>query len=233
AYLALASPAEAEEAEPEEDTVEQTVEEEATASPLEEITLSGSISYNSVYYMRGLQFSEGPVLQTLDAVNYRSLTFILFGNLDLEQEAINEVDLVFDFRRDVGRFSVNAGYALFLYPGADPGRSMEIYGGIGITSPLQFGVFVAYDFEAGDGLYVEFRAGYDIEAEPLTLSLSTAIGLNSGYWREGDGYNLEFRAALPVDIPGPLTVVPTVIYSQGLTEETDSVFQWSVALRTD
>jgi len=169
----------------------------------------------------------------LEAINYRFLTIGLFGNLDLTDERVNEVDVLFELSNDIGILNITSGYALFLFPQGDPSRSMEVYARIGLTSPLQFNVTLAYDFEAGDGLYGEVRAGHDIQKKNLTLSLSTAVGINDEYWREGNGHNLEFRASMPVNIPGPFTVRPTVTYSLGLSEDTESVFQWSVALETD
>lgn len=107
-----------------------------------------------------------------------------------------------------------AGGALYSFKYATGWESApELYGGLVLTAPLSPTLYVAHDFDLGDGTHAMLMVSHSV---PLgtggaTLDLAGNVDYNDGYYTEISGFSYaDIGASIGIPV-GPLTVSPLVI----------------------
>jgi hypothetical protein len=178
------------------------------------------------YVFRGFTFSEKPqFLSSLSATHANELgcfTLIGYGNFDTKSKDINELDIAVDYTRPIKEgLNLSIGYGLYVFPNTDTPKTQEVYEQVGLEHMLNPSLTAVYDFDDGDGTYVEYSVGHDFSLGKTRLSANALLGYNDHYYRRDSGLShAELKLALPISL-GKVTVTPSVVHSYSL----DDVFQ--------
>ncbi len=205
----------------------------ASSAYAQEITTT--LFYGSPYVWRGQVLSSGFVFQPTVTAAYQGFSLSFFGNIDPKSNYVSggqkvhlqEADLTAAYGATVGSLALSAGYTLYTFPLPGDGEidlqpTHEGFASIGVAdAPLSPGLFVAYDFDAFDGLYAEARIGqtFNVAAHPYTLG--AALGFDRGFILEGTDSALSHLAltAGTTFAAGSLSFTPLIGFQVGLADE--------------
>lgn len=203
-----------------------------------QVNISTSLFYGSPYVWRGEVLSTGFVLQPSVEASYGNFAVGFFGNLDPngtasgDQFHFNEADLYASYGASVGGVAFGAGYTFYTFPTPTAGElelspSHEIFASLGLEDfPIAPSVFVAYDFNAYEGLYAEAALGRDIVLGAHPFATGLALGFDSGYVL-GDGEEAFSHLALTVGSDfeaGRLTVSPMAGFQYSISDTYQELF---------
>jgi uncharacterized protein (TIGR02001 family) len=185
----------------------------------------------SRYIWRGFDLNPDnkPVLQpglTWD-IGESGFSVNLWMSFSFSDRELNETDITLSYDRELSdTFSVSAGlihYGWYFTRGFRFSRdtSHEIY--VSATRSCRFmdtSVSFYYDFDKGEGLYVELLGEKSVKLNERTgLDLSVSVGYNAGQWIEGSGFSdINFSVSMPYQA-GELTISPTAAVAMILMDE--------------
>lgn len=206
----------------------------ATTPPIVEAqtSVSGSaeLAYKSKYHFAGIPFALDDVTQAHVQVAVGSLTLHGFSTFDHDASEVTEADLYGDYYWQLApKVGAYLGGALYGFKFVDGWQTTpELYGGLVLTAPLNPALYIAHDFDLGDGTRVMLSVS---EAVPLgTTGLSLGFGANldynDSYWEDfwlTTGADSGFSFAdftVSVDIPvGPWTLKPMVLIQRAIHDD--------------
>lgn len=186
------------------------------------VTGSAEINFLSHYLFAGIPFAAGEVTQARVTVGSGGFTFNGFSVYDYEASDLTEADLYGDYYAQIaptlGLF-VGAALYNFQFPSGWE-ATPELYAGLVLTAPLNPTLYVAHDFDLGDGTQALLMLSHSV---PLgtggaTLDFAGNLGYNDGYYTDISGFSyadLGASVGLPV---GPLTISPLVLVQFGIHE---------------
>lgn len=177
------------------------------------IQVSWALTFASKYLFLGVDLSDGnAVLQPELNVGVRNFSFTFWANHDLEVQKPNELDFVFAYAREMGRFTVSPGYAYYSYPNRnawDP--SQEVLLDISCSAPLSPSLRVNHDFDAGDGTYYTLGLSQGLESLALPLSLGANVFYQNHYYEQTGFTAAEFNVSAGY-VAGPIEFSPSISY---------------------
>lgn len=185
------------------------------ASAQSPVTASGELTFLSHYLFAGIPFASGEVSQATVTVASRGLTANAYAVYDYDASDVTEADVWGDYYVQVApALGLFAGAALYSFKYATGWESTpELYGGLALTAPLSPTLYVAHDFDLGDGTHTMLMVSHSV---PLgtggaTLDLASSLDYNDGYYTEISGFSYaDIGASIGIPV-GPLTVSPLVI----------------------
>lgn len=210
-----------------------------------QVPVSGSaeLTYKTNYFFSGIPFAADDVTQAHVQVTAGSFTVHGFSTYDHDASDVTELDLYADYYAQlapaVGGF---VGAALYGFKFVDGWKTTpELYAGLVFTAPLNPAVYVAHDFDLGDGTHVMFSVSEEIPLGPsgATLGLGANLDYNDSYWEDfwlvsgsESGFSFaDFTASLGIPV-GPLTVKPMIIIQRAIHDDffDDEVFGVSASI---
>lgn len=202
------------------------------------VTISADVLYGTRYLFAGIPFSGGGVFQPHVAVGASSFTFNFFSNYDLDTDEFNEFDIYADYFTMLS--DIVGGYvgaALYNFKHVEQAGEFsltpEIYAGLSIFTTLTPSIYVAHDFNVGDGTHVYLSLTHGVPVGSVTVSGTGRIEYNADYWRDGSSFGFaDFNVS--VDVPvGSFTVAPFMVFQAGLHDDFDDFVEGGVRLRAD
>ncbi|MDX1393075.1 MAG: hypothetical protein R3195_01745 [Gemmatimonadota bacterium] len=193
----------------------------------------------SRYLFAGLPFSTGWVGQGQVVVSVSGFTFNGYTNYDFDTEEINELDIWGDYFHvfsDVFGAYVGAGLYNFknVVEVGEYSATPELYGGVAFFTVLNPSLYVAHDFDLGDGTHAYASLSHDVPVGIVTFTGTGRLAYNAHYWREGSGFSyadLNVAAAVPFGI---FTFTPSVDFVGSLDDDDFiDVVVWGASLRAD
>lgn len=182
---------------------------------------------NSEYVLRAIPISNEPVLQPLLAVNRGSLTGLIFGVIDPNNQNANEIDLSLDCTRQLSeRINLSAGYTYIDFHDIKE-RTQEIYAGISLSTMLNPSIFLYRDFDLVNGTYGEASVSKVLRRLETRLSL----GYNDRYFRENTGIShLNASISLPLQISKRTGVAGKLSFIRALNREFKNHFTYGIGV---
>jgi hypothetical protein len=179
----------------------------------------------SNYVWRGQKLSEEWVVQPSAGFNYKSFGAELWANYDTETEEHNETDLTLFYNLTRNQIDIEAGYIYYGYDGQS-NDTQEIYGAFTLTEVFLTPTVTAYyDFDEGDGLYMEASVTHTHELpREMTLDLMALASFNVENETTGSFTNFntgELLAELEVPIYEDFTLTTTLGYTFPLTDDAE------------
>lgn len=179
----------------------------------------------SNYVWRGQKLSEEWVVQPYAGFNYKRFGAELWANYDTETEEHNETDLTLYYNLSRNKIDIEAGYIYYGNDG-ESNDTQEIYGAFTLTDIFLTPTVTAYyDFDEGDGLYMEASVTYSHELpREMTLDLDALVSFNVENEVIGSFTNFntgELSASLIVPIYEDFTLTPTLGYTFPLTDDAE------------
>lgn len=186
----------------------------------------------SKYIFRGFTYFEEPVAQPTIAASYGNdrygnITLAGFGNFDMNLAKLNELDLMVEYAKQLGKLKLAAGYGQFTFPNTTLPETQEFYGTASIDTLLNPTITAVYDFDQGEGIYAEGGISHNIEVGKIdsttfTLSASAKLGYNNHYFMTDSGFShAEASLALPIT-NGKLTLIPSITRTEALNKNFQS-----------
>lgn len=183
------------------------------ASAQSPITTTAEINFLSDYFFAGIPFAAGEVSQArVSVATPGGLTVNGFAVYDYDASDLSEFDLYGDYYTQlaptVGLFVGAALYNFNLVTGWE--STPEVYGGLVFTAPLNPTLYVAHDFDLGDGTHATLMLSHSapLGASGATLDLTGNLDYNNNYYLDfsGIGYG---DVGVSVGIPvGRITISP-------------------------
>lgn len=193
----------------------------------------------SRYLFAGLPFSSDWVGQAQVTVTASGFTFNGYANYDFDTEELNELDVWGDYFHafnDVVGAYIGAGLYNFknVVEVGEFSATPEIYGGVAFFTVLNPTIYVAHDFDLGDGTHGYASLSHSVPVGTVTLTATGRLAYNADYWRDGSGFSytdLNVSAGVPFGI---FTLAPSVAFVGALDDEDFiDVVVWGVRLRAD
>jgi hypothetical protein len=192
------------------------------------VTVSAELAFRSKYLFAGIPFAAEQVQQALVSVGMGSFTVYGFTTWDIDAEDITEADIYADYYRQVtpllGFF---VGGALYNFDfGPDGGgwqATPELYAGAVLGVLLSPTLYVAHDFDLGDGTHVLASVSHSVPLGEggVSLDLAGNVDYNAEYWTPANGFSyFDVRAGLGVPV-GPVTISPIVIVQRRINDAFD------------
>lgn len=153
-----------------------------------EFSFGTEADFVSQYVWRGIELSEGPVLQPSMWFSLHGVTLTVWGNFVLNNEAnqgqLNEVDFNLGYVYQHKNFFVGSLFLFYLYPNQDSPATGEGSVVLGFQKgPFKIFTIQLVDIIASPGAYFGL-AGGSFEKELLSqLSIKTALGFG---WANGE-----------------------------------------------
>lgn len=203
--------------------------------PKTKLETTATEDFLSLYRMRGLNFSTGPVAQSTLIMAYGNLTGILLADHNFDKGHLDEYDFVARYTDTLnttiaGAKPIVMGQFVYLdMARQQSGKSKEaaIIGMLPIPlsssvtlSPV---VTIAKDFDKGKGEY--FGAGFsgDVVVDSVkgvVANISGVVGYNNKYWNSTSTWShTDISARLSVPLGNGWTLTPNVLYSKSLDKE--------------
>lgn len=188
------------------------------------ITTTAELNVLSDYFFAGIPFASGAVSQArVSVATPGGFTFNAFSVYDYDANDITEFDLYGDYYTQlapaVGLF---VGAALYNFDlGTSWEATPEVYGGLVFTAPLNPTLYVAHDFDLGDGTHATFMLSHSapLGTSGATLDLAGNLDYNSDYYVDFSGFAYaDLGASLGIPV-GPITVSPSFVLLLALDDE--------------
>jgi len=169
---------------------------------------------------RGLTFSEDPILNSTLLFTRDGLSVIGFINYDTRKGQVNELDIMLEYARPVGDFTVTAGFGYYGFIGQSIDKTQELYVTATLEKLLKPSLKLFFDYDEGSGIYGEFSMSHYFDLGKVDVSASVSLGFNHKYFRENTGFShTALNLTMPVEIAEGINVVPKITYSKSLDEE--------------
>lgn len=152
----------------------------------EDITVSGTVGYETKYVFRGVALADGYFSPAVD-VSVGDFYAGAWAALPIDSEFDDEVDIYGGMTYELSDLtSLDLGATLYTYPGADVDSTLEFYSGLSFDVELSPSIYVFYDIDL-DVLTFEGSVGRSVE---MTEDMSWEWGFHSGYVipEEGSSY---------------------------------------------
>lgn len=191
-------------------------------------TVSAELAFHTRYLFAGIPFATGEVQQGKVTVASGGLTVNAFAVYDFDASDITETDVWGDYYAQVSpRLGIYLGAGLynFLIAGAWE-ATPELYGGVVLTAPLSPALYVAHDFDLGDGTHAYLSLSHSIETIPggPTVDLAARVEYNDGYYVPDSGFSF-FDVTAAVSLPFKrVTVTPVFVVQRGLDDKFGGIF---------
>lgn len=206
---------------------------------MEEVDFNAGTDVYSKYIWRGQNLVDNWVAQPTVGASFKGVSVSFWCNYDIDGGEWTEADLTLDYTAGLGainesleKLSVSIGYIYYTFPNLDhDDTSQEIYAGLGLDIILSPSLTVYYDWDTGDGAYIEGGISHTYELEYFDVTPSAVIGYNDGQW----GYDSSFsNALLSLNVSKTLgeyfTIGATIAESIALDDQYDSEFYGGVNL---
>jgi hypothetical protein len=159
---------------------QETTREGISYQPETEKKISGgaSIDFVSKYIWRGIPLSDGPVLQSDGWIKAYGAQVLLWGNLDLSEGSLNEIDLQTSYHYQWKNLSVEPTLLFYFFhgQGGEPPTGEAGFKLSYALGPVQLTTGHAFDFmEFGGAYFGAFSASYEREFTSY-FSLETDAG---------------------------------------------------------
>lgn len=195
------------------------------AASAAEVTGEAKVALFSRYFWRGQLLSEGVVLQPEGTVDVSGFYATVWSNLEPGSGDSNEVDFIFGRAWEWRSLQLEAGYIMYWI--FNYSSTQEVFVSVGREGWVSPKVTVYYDFDEGDGAFVE---GTLERVWPLPRDVELSTGANVGFNIQhkvmGVGsddepftqfYNMEVYAALSVPLGERFSLGGLIAYSFPLT----------------
>ena len=160
--------------------------EEAEEKEYSNITYGAEIAFASQYIWRGIELSDGVVLEPAAWIQAYGLYFEVWGNFfleDADQGEPNEIDLISYYELVWNNFTLEPGFEAFLYPDADEPSTLELTIGLSYSILDQFSIFTKHYFDVAEyqGSYFgTVGVGFERELESLPFYIDSSLKLGWG-----------------------------------------------------
>jgi len=192
----------------------------APAKAAEKFNVGIGVDNYSKYVVRGMAYSENPVIQPSISVNKGNLTAIGIGNFDTQCNEFNEYDLVLDYTKNAGKITFSAGYGLYTFPETEMQKTQEAYASATLEKTFRPTLKAVYDFDKGKGLYAELSVSKDINIGKTTMSANGKLGYNNNYFREKSSLsNFEINLSMPIKTGNNMTIKPSISCTKALDKD--------------
>ncbi len=192
-----------------------------------------SVDYFSNYMWRGQKLSEESVLQPSIGIYYNGFGANLWANYDFDTEEHNETDLTLSYGTTNDKFSTEIGYVYYGLDGYED--TQETYISFSYDVVLNPSMTFYYDFDQGDGGFLEMSIGHSI---PLTKDVFLNLGAMAtvnfdnevmGLDEDGDPitdfYNGQISASIPIALHEHFTIEPVIAYSFPLSSDAEDAIE--------
>lgn len=178
------------------------------------VTTTVELNVLSDYFFAGIPFATGAVSQARVTVAAPGgLTLNAFSVYDYDAGDITELDVYGDYYTQVaptlGLFVGAALYNFNLATGWE--GTPEVYGGAVLTALLNPTVYVAHDFDLGDGTHATLMLSESVPVggNGISLDLAGNVDYNDGYYVDFSGLAYaDVGASLGIPA-GPVTIRPS------------------------
>ena len=187
-----------------------------------ETSASASVDIMSSYMWRGFQLHEDTAIQPSVGITYGSFGMNLWSDYNMETKEAAETDLTLNYTFSMDKLSFDVGYIYFGLDNATD--TQEIYLSAAYDMFLSPTLTVYYDFDEGDGTFIEASVGHDTSVgSDMTLSLGASASYNSDSAYSIGTYsgfhNANISAALSIPVNNEISITPMIAYSTGLSSD--------------
>jgi uncharacterized protein (TIGR02001 family) len=208
-----------------------------------EVTGDAYVGYFSKYLWRGYDLSGGlPVIQGGADLSANGFTLSYWTNVqtrndDIDQDGVidlnagegNETDLTLNYAIPAGEIAtINVGNIFYMLDGLED--TNELYLGATFNTLLSPTLKVYYDWDKADedGLFYTAAVSHSLPInDQLTLSASALVSYNNeSDYAVGDyseWHNYELGAKADYKVTDQLTITPSILFSEGLSDEARDV----------
>lgn len=186
------------------------------------LSMTAEAGFKSRYLFAGIPFATGHVSHAGLSAASSGFTVNGYGVYDHDAGTVSEADIWGDYYVQVlpslGAF-VGAALYNFKIAGVWEGTP-EAYAGLVLAVPLSPTLYVAHDFDLGDGTHVLLTLSHAVPlgAGGATLDLAANVDYNDGYYVETSGLAYaDIVAGLSIPV-GPLTLQPSAIVQRGIED---------------
>lgn len=196
-----------------------------------------SVDVMTNYVWRGQTLSNSWVIQPAVSVSYGGFTAALWANYDSDRYEggsdssghgeVTETDLTLSYSRDIGDFTLGAGYIYYAFDAAND--TQEVFATATYNVLLSPTLAVFYDYDEGDGWYIQAAVSHTFDLPKnlaLRIGASASYNIDSemlGYDKDGDTfsgfYNGEVSTALTMPVTDHISITPKVAYSFALSDD--------------
>lgn len=186
------------------------------------VSVTAQLALKSDYLFAGIPFATAEVTQATLSVGADALTVNGYAVYDHDAEIVSEADLYGDYYVQlspmVGAF---AGAALYSFKIGDAWESTpELYAGAVLAVPLNPTVYVAHDFDLGDGTHAALLLSHQIPLteDGVSLGFGGTLDYNDGYYSPISAFSyMDLAVALEIPV-GPVTVSPLVMVQRAIDD---------------
>lgn len=188
------------------------------------VTATAEVNVLSQYFFAGIPFATGEVSQaTFTMATPGGFTFSGFAVYDYDRKEITEVDFWGDYYTQlvptVGLFVGAALYSFDLVTNWE--STPEVYGGLVLTAPLNPTLYVAHDFDLGEGTHatVTLSESAGLDQGGATVNVTGNLDYNSDYYLDFSGFGYaDLGASLSIPA-GPVTLAPSLTFLFALDDD--------------
>lgn len=193
------------------------------ASAQSPVTTTAEVNLLSDYLFAGIPFASGEVTQAKVTVATAGFTFNAFSVYDYDRSEVTEFDLYGDYYSQLSPgLGLFVGGALYNFDlGTTWESTVELYGGLVLTAPLSPTLYVAHDFDLGDGTHATLMLSESLPlgASGASVTLAGNIDYNDDYYVDFSGFSyLDLGATVSVPV-GPVNVSPMITVQFALDED--------------
>ncbi len=189
-----------------------------------------SIGVYSQYIWRGFELSkDSAVIQPSMTIAYDGFAFNLWGNLDTDQEGLdegnwNETDMTLSYDGSAGMVGYGVGLIYYALDGADD--TMELYGSVSLSTILSPTLAIYRDFDNYPGWYATLGVSHSFS---FTDEIALDLGAQVGYLDDDNDYS-EFHdgqlsASISIPLTENVTLTPELYYSFALSSEAEDLIE--------
>jgi hypothetical protein len=206
-----------------------------------DIGISGGAGFFSHYMWRGIQLSKETVIQPSFTLSYGGAAINLWGNYDLNDSELNEIDYTFSYGQSIEKWSLEAGFVHFdLKEGLD---SDEIYLSAKYDSFVVPKLRAYYDIKEGTGAFLQGGIGLPFQPfENYCMSLDVALSYlaDDGYvaldskGKEFQGFfNAEISLSGSLVLNDHASIDPYAAYSFGMSDKSKQAIRTVSTKKSD
>lgn len=187
-----------------------------TAEGQSPVTTTAELNVLSDYLFAGIPFATGAVSQArVTVATPGGLSLNAFSVYDYDAGSVTEFDLYGDYYAQVApTVGLFVGAALYNFDlGTSWEGTPEVYGGLVFTAPLNPTLYVAHDFDLGDGTHAALMLSQStpLGASGATFDLAGNLEYNNDYYVDFSGFAYaDARASVGIPV-GPVTVSPSFL----------------------
>lgn len=198
-----------------------------TAKAEAEKSAEASLSIMSDYIWRGFNLGDNGVMQPSVSLGYGGFGANIWANYDLDQNDLNETDITLSYAFDAGEnLGLEIGHVYYALEGTD---TQELYLAAAASGPLSPTLAVYWDFDEGDGAFLEASVGRSVPFNEISVDLGASLSYNlSSKFSIGDYdgfHNAVLSAALAIPLQDDITIEPMVAYSFALSDDAENAIE--------